>query len=265
MASRTKQKEEARARRIAQEQALAERERRRRRLQMIGGVVLGAIAVVVVAVAISSGSSSGGGTGLQTGASSGQTVASVQQTLAGIPQSGNVLGNPKAPVTAYYYGDLECPICRDFTLSGGWPQLVANEVRAGKVKVVYRGFKTATPDPQTFLTQQVAALAAGKQNLFWHYMELFYHEQGQEGTGYVTESYLTGLAQQVPGLNVSEWQTARKDPTLAAQVQSDEAAALSAGVRGTPTLVFQGPKGTASPPSGVPSYSDLQQAISQVS
>jgi len=80
-----------------------------------------------------------------------------------------------------YYGDLECPICRDFTLSGGFPQLVANDIRAGKVKVVYKAFETATPSPQTFQTQQVAALAAGKQNHFWDYAELFYREQGAEG------------------------------------------------------------------------------------
>jgi protein-disulfide isomerase len=263
MASRTKQKEEARARRLAEERARAERQRRDRRLKMIGGIVLGAIAVVAVAIAVSSGGSSGGG--LQSGSGASKTVASVQQLLNGIPQSGATLGNPKAPVTMTYYGDLECPICRDFMLTGGWPQLVANQVRQGKVKVVYRAFLTATPDAQTFQTQQVAALAAGQQNRFWDYVELFYHEQGAERTGYVTESYLTGLAKQVPGLNVSQWQSARNNSALLAQVQSDMTSGTSAGVQGTPTLIFQGPKGTASPSTGVPSYSDLQQAITKVS
>ena len=39
----------------------------------------------------------------------------------------------------------------------------------------------------------------------WNFIELFYHEQGEEDTGYVTESYLQGLAAQVPGLNLSQW------------------------------------------------------------
>jgi protein-disulfide isomerase len=265
MASRTKQKEEARARRVAEESARAEAAQRARRMRMIGGVVLAAIAVVAVAVAVSTGGGSGGGKGLQNGTGASKTVSSVQQLLAGIPQSGATLGNPKAPITMTYYGDLECPICRDFTLAGGWPQLVANDVKTGKVKVVYRSFQTATRDPQTFQTQQVAALAAGKQNLYWYYMELFYNEQGQEGTGYVTESYLTSLARQVPGLNLTMWQTERKDASLASQVQSDIKSGLARGVQGTPTLLFQGPKGEASPSAGVPSYSDLQQAIKQVS
>lgn len=264
MASRTKQKEEARARRLAEEQARAERDRRNRRVRMIGGVVLAAIAIVAVAIAVSS----GGGkksSGLQTGTSASQTANQVQQMFAGIPQSGATLGDPSAPVTMTYYGDLECPVCQAFTLSGGFPQLVANEVRQGKVKVVYKAFETATPDPTTFQTQQVAALAAGKQNRFWDFAELFYRQQGQEDTGYVTESYLDGLARQIPGLNFNTWKTDRSDPSLAGQVQSDGAAGKAAGVSGTPTLIFTGPKGSASPNSGVPSYSDLQNAIKQVS
>jgi protein-disulfide isomerase len=133
------------------------------------------------------------------------------------------------------------------------------------VKVVYKAFQTATPSPQTFQTQQVAALAAGKQNHFWDYTELFYREQGAEGTGYVTESYLDGLAAQVPGMNVSSWRTARNDAALTSQVSSDALAGKTAGVQGTPTLIFQGPKGQAAAPTGVPSYSDLQQAIKTVS
>jgi hypothetical protein len=58
MASRIKQKEEARARRLADEQARSEQVRRNRRLQMLGGVVVVAVAVVAVAIAVSSGGGS---------------------------------------------------------------------------------------------------------------------------------------------------------------------------------------------------------------
>jgi hypothetical protein len=59
MASRKEQKEQARARRLAEEQARAERARKERRIRMIGGVLLGAAAVVAVVVAIGAGGSSG--------------------------------------------------------------------------------------------------------------------------------------------------------------------------------------------------------------
>jgi protein-disulfide isomerase len=279
MASRKEQKEQARARRLAEEQAAAERSRRNRRMQMLGGVLVGAAIVIGVAIAISSGNSTANTTSHPTTAAQRQIDRQVATLLHGIPQSGAVLGNPKAPVTMTYYGDLECPICRDFTLAGGFSQLVAHEVRQGKVKVIYRGSCTATgcaagaDRQQVFNNQQVAALAAGEQQRFWNFAELFYHEQGteyaQSGTNYVTESYLDGLARQVPGLDINKWQTDRGSSALLAQVQADNASGLVNAPNGTPTLIMKGPKGSATLQTtadpGVVSYGALQQAISQVS
>jgi protein-disulfide isomerase len=265
MASRTKQKEEARARRLAEEHARSERARRERRLRMIGGVIISAIVVVGVFIVIStSGGGASGTSGLKTGAKATQATAAVDQLLNGIPQSGARLGNSSAPITLTYYGDLECPVCQAFTLNGGFPQLVSNDVKSGKVQVVYKAFQTATQDPNVFKTQQVAALAAGQQQRFWNYTELFYRQQGAEGSGYVTDGYLNGLARQVTGLSLAKWQSARNNAALGTQIQSEEQTAGTAGVSATPTLVFQGPKGTAQPSSSVPSYAELEAAIKKV-
>jgi protein-disulfide isomerase len=268
MASRKEQKEQARARRLAEEQALAERNQRTHRLRMLGGVLLGAAIVLAVAIAISSGSSSPSTTSHPTTPQQQQIDRQVNGLLAGIPQNGVVLGRASAPVTMTYYGDLGCPICRDFTLGGGFPQLVSHDVRDGKVKVVYRSFCTATcngPGQQVFNNQQVAAYAAGKQKRFWNYTELFYHEQGPEGSYYANENYLKGLANQIPGLSIAKWQADRGNPALLGQVQADGTAATAAGVTGTPTLIMRGPKGAAAVPQGVPNYSELEQTINSVS
>jgi protein-disulfide isomerase len=261
MASRKAQREEARARRLAEEKARLERERRQRRLRMIGGVVIAAVAVVVVAIAISSGG--GNKSGLAKGTTATKTVAQVQALLSGIPQNGARLGDPKAPVTLTYYGDLQCPVCQAFTLNA-FRELVSKDVRDGKVQVVYKALQTATRDQQTFQLQQVAALAAGEQQRFWNYAELFYHEQGQEGSGYVNENYLTSLAQQVPGLNMNSWRNDRNSSALSSQVASDAQQASAIGANATPTLVFKGPKGQAQPIAGDVSYGSLQKTIQSV-
>jgi protein-disulfide isomerase len=262
MASRKAQREEARARRLAEEQARQEKARRTRRLRMIGGIVVAAVAVAVVAIAISSGGGHKGG--LAKGTEATKTVSQVQTLLNGIPQNGARLGDPKAPVTLTYYGDLECPVCQAFTLNG-FKQLVSKDVRDGKVQVVYKALQTATRDQQTFNLQQVAALAAGEQNRFWNYAELFYHEQGAEDSGYVNESYLDSLAQQVPGLNVNTWRDARNSSSLSSQISADANQASAVGANATPTLVFKGPKGQAQPISGDIPYGSLQQTINSVS
>jgi protein-disulfide isomerase len=140
-------------------------------------------------------------------------------------------------VTLQYFGDLECPICKAFTL-GALPSVIQQWVRTGKVKIQYRSMQTATREPETFKNQQVAALAAGKQNKMWHFLELFYHQQGEEGSGYVTESYLQNLAAQVPGLNLTKWASDRNNPELANTVATDQQAANNEGFTGTPSFLI---------------------------
>jgi protein-disulfide isomerase len=167
-----------------------------------------------------------------------QTVdAEVASVLAGIPQRGTTLGYASAPTTLMYFADLQCPYCRRFTL-GVLPSLIQTFVRTGKVKIQYRSFETATHDPGTFAVQQSAALAAGKQNKLWDFIDLFYHEQGTEDSGYVTESYLQHLAQQIKGLNLIEWTAARSDPELTEVLERDARAAGKAGINSTPTFLI---------------------------
>jgi protein-disulfide isomerase len=161
----------------------------------------------------------------------------VPSLLAGIPQRGSSLGNPKAPVTLQYFGDLECPFCKQFTF-GALPSLIQRYVRGGKLKIEYRSLETATRDPETFKTQQVAALAAGKQNHMWEYIELFYRKEGRENSDYVTERYLQGLAQQVTGLNLIAWTAARNGAHLANTLTSDARAASNAGLTSTPSFLI---------------------------
>lgn len=232
---------------------------------MLGGVVLLAVALVAVAIAISS---SGGTKAVKPGSSAARQAAmAVDSLLAGIPQSGVTLGYPHAKVTVTEFGDLECPICQEFAL-GAEQQIITNDVKTGKVKLVYRSLETATqssPIPNVFQTQQVAAYAAGMQGKAWNYILLFYHEQGQEGTGYVTESYLDGLARQIPGLNYSKWLADRRDPVLLGQLQADAQAARAKNFNSTPTIVVSGPKGTQYFDQSLESYATYQSAINQVS
>ena len=138
-------------------------------------------------------------------------------------------------MTLKYFGDLECPICKEFTLNV-LPTLIPKYVRTGKLKIEYHSLETATREPEVFKTQQVAAYAAGKQNLGWYFIETFYHEQGEEDSGYVNEKYLQGIASQVPGLNLADWTAARSEPTYANEVTADAQAANQAGFTGTPSF-----------------------------
>ena len=234
--TRKQRRDHARAQRKAMEEAEAASAVRRRRLTQLG-IVVAVVVVAVVGVLIATGGSSTAKKVAPHSQAANETVSAVNTLIGGIPQSANVIGSPTAPVTLKYFGDLECPICKQFTL-GALPAIIQKWVRSGKLKIEYNSLETATREPEVFKTQQVAALAAGKQNKAWNFIETFYHEQGEEDSGYVTESYLQGIASQVPGLNLSQWSSDRNNSELANQVAADAQAANNAGFTGTPSFLI---------------------------
>ena len=69
---------------------------------------LGIVAAIVIVSLIAACSSSKGGASKPKITRATGAGAEVALLLAGIPQRGNTLGDPKALVTLEYFGDLEC-------------------------------------------------------------------------------------------------------------------------------------------------------------
>ncbi|MHB8531434.1 MAG: DsbA family protein [Solirubrobacteraceae bacterium] len=233
--TRRERREQARASRKAAEEAAASSAARRRRMTQLGG----AVAAVVVAIVVILIATSGGGksTPAPKAGANPALVTQVQNEIGGIPQSGNVLGSPAAPVTLVYYGDLQCPFCAEFT-NKALPGVIEKWVKPGKLKIEYRNLETATHEPETFRTQQSAALAAGAQDKLWYYIELFYKQQKEEGSGYVNEAFLQGIAQQVPGLSLPKWMSARSSSAYQTQLEKDAESASNNGFNGTPSFLL---------------------------
>jgi protein-disulfide isomerase len=234
--TRAERRQQARAARVALERARVERDLRRRRIRWLGAIV----AVVVsaaVAVLIATGQSTTPAKVAPQSAQARAVDATVTALLAGVPQRGNVLGRPTAPVTLQYFGDLECPVCRSFTTQA-LPSLIHRWVRGGDLKIEYRSLETATREPEVFASQQVAALAAGQQDRMWNFLETFYAEQGEEGSGYVTERFIQGIATQVPGLDLARWSAARADAGLGQTVALDAQVAANDQLGGTPAFLI---------------------------
>jgi protein-disulfide isomerase len=234
--TRKQRRAQSRTRRRELEAAQAAAALRHTRLSQLGGVT-GIVVVIIAVILVATGTGGGRKAVVAHSRAADAAVAAATSVLRGIPQRGNVLGDQNAPVTLQYYADLECPVCRQFSTGGALPAIIQRWVRPGRLKVEYLALETATREPEVFRDQQVAALAAGRQNRMWQYVELFYNEQGEEGSGFVTERYLGNLAEQVPGLNVRQWSAARTDPALADRLIIDAQAASSVGLNGTPSFL----------------------------
>lgn len=206
----------------------------RRLLVLVGiGAVILAGALIGVSMAGSSGSSSGGKVA---------GAAATQALLAGVPQHGNVLGSPKAPVTLVEFADPACPYCREFTL-GTLPALVDGYVRSGKVRIVFEGLRFVGPASDGALR---AAEAAGAQNKLWNVLDLMYRNQGDERTNWATDSLLRSIGGAVPGLGTALMMDERSSSAVDRAIQSSHTAALMADVTQTPSFQVGSTGGTLS-------------------
>jgi Thioredoxin len=164
--------------------------------------------------------------------------------LADIHQQGTELGDPHAPVTLQFFGDLQCEESRQAML-GPLPDLIRRFVRPGELRIVYRSTETDTKGAggrPEFEDQQGAALAAGRQDRLWNFIDVFYREQGPEYTGYVSERFLHLIAVQA-GLEMTRWQQAREPSwRWESDLEADESLAKTTHVDSTPSFLV-GPTG----------------------
>jgi protein-disulfide isomerase len=234
--TRKQRREQARSNRAAIEKAAAERAAQRRRLRLSGIALAVCVVGILIVVIASAGAGSVKKVAPQSREARGVT-GEVTALLTGIPQNGNALGRRTAPVTLQYFGDLQCPVCGAFTTSA-LPSIIRTWVRAGDLRIEYHSLETATREPEEFQRQQLAALAAGEQDRLWNFVETFYHEQQEEGSGYVTESFIRGIAEQVPGLKLAGWAAQRSSTRLANELSSDAQTANADSLNGTPAFLI---------------------------
>lgn len=171
-----------------------------------------------------------------------QVEAEVSALLDGIPQRGSVLGSPRAPLTVRVYGDLECPTVKLF-VENYLPSIIDGWVRTGAVRLDYRSLKTDTSDEEVFFKQEIAALAAGRQNRMWNFALTFAREQGEPRTDYVTGAFIQGIASQVPELDTARWQSDRADARLSKRVALGVYEGHRSDIRYTPSLLISFTKG----------------------
>jgi protein-disulfide isomerase len=227
-------------------------ERRQRLIKLASAATFLAVVAVAVLIVVSQGGSGGGD------ASNVQGTADVERLLDGIPQQGLVLGRTGAKVELREFGDLQCPVCKGFS-EEVLPQVVENQVRDGEAKLDFRNFTIIGPESTP---AGAAAIAAGKQGRGWYYVELFYRNQGEEDSGYVTDEFLSAIARAAGVPDMAKWNEDRKSEAVLREVEETTAEAQRLGFEGTPSFAVRGPSTNGLEALGTPSSAgDLESAI----
>ncbi|HEY5816474.1 MAG TPA: thioredoxin domain-containing protein [Solirubrobacterales bacterium] len=226
-------------------------ERRRRLLQLVSAAAFLAVAVVLVLIVVNSSETDGGDTELE-------GVATAKRELRGIPQDGLALGEPVAEVTLYEYGDLQCPVCKGFA-EDVVPDVIEAKVRSGEARIEFRNFTIINEES---VPAAAAAIAAGEQTRGWDFLDVFYANQGQEATGYVTDEFLAAIARAVGVPDIARWDEERESPVVLRRVQHESEEAQRLGLTGTPSFAVTGPSIEGKEVLGTPGSAEaLEEAI----
>jgi protein-disulfide isomerase len=152
------------------------------------------------------------------------------QIFAGIPQHGNVLGSPSAPVTLVELSDLRCVHCRHFA-EISLPVLVDRYVRTGKVRIVFENLPILG---QSSVQAARMAAAVGLQGHEFEFVEVFFHE----GYGPVNDDLLRRIASEVPGVDASAALSARSSTQVDAALAEAKGVAERHAIYGTPSFLL---------------------------
>jgi protein-disulfide isomerase len=166
-------------------------------------------------------------------------ASDVDALYKGIPQQGLTLGWPSAPVTLIQYIDLQCPFCQQFETQV-MPAILQRYVRTKKVKIETRVLDFLGSDSSR---GRDAMVAAAQQNKAYNFAELLYYNQGQENTGWLSDSMVAQAAASIPPLKVHELLAARSTAAVTKQGPAFDKQAAADKVGGTPTL-YVGKSGT---------------------
>jgi protein-disulfide isomerase len=256
--SNQRDREKRREERIAAESQAQSGDRRTRLLQLAaGGVFLAIIVVVVVIIVAGSGSSDSGGDPSKVA-----HTAEVEKMLSGIPDNANALGKASAPTTLIMYGDLQCPICKEY-IEEVLPPIIAKNVKGGETRMLYRDFIIIGPES---IPAGEAALAAGAQGKGWTFIQLFYRNQGEENSGYVTESFIESIGKAAGIPDIAKWNKERKSGKYKKTVESTTSQADKLGFTGTPSFAVEGPHSNGLELLGTPGSTEaIEEAIKQAS
>ncbi len=177
-----------------------------------------------------------GGGGDKSGLAVGKPLAgaaSVEALFRGIPQQGAMLGRPDAPARMVEFVDLQCPFCAQYT-KDVLPQLVRRYVRTGQLRMELLPLAFIGEDSNEGAS---AAAAAADQNRMWQFVDLFFLNQGDENSGYVTPTFVQRVAKGA-GLNAGPVVRASTDQPPSPLLQRAEADAARYGVNSTPSFLF---------------------------
>lgn len=200
---------------------------RRRRLWQLAAVAVLAVGAAALLILISQRSAD------RDQAPPEAAATSATDSLEGVAQRGTMLGDPRAALVLTEFVDLQCPFCRDAALEV-LPEIVDRYVKTGHLRLELRTLRFIGEDS---VRGAKAAQAAATRDRMWDFVDAWFQNQGQEGSGYGTDEFIAQVAR-TAGVPPALVLDGIKAPALEVPILTAEREAAAAGVESTPTFLL---------------------------
>lgn len=193
--------------------------------------------LVLIAIGVVAGVLLTGGSSDKSSLPAGQRVPGADEAEApfrDIPQRGDALGEPSAPVSMVEYIDPQCPYCIQWE-TNGLPEVVSRYIRTGKVRLQVRPIATIGPDSQR---GRLALIAAGRQDKQYDLLHLFSRNAKQENTGWLNAAFVRRAAGSIAGLDLSRFEDDLGAVDVTDQASRYDQEAVTDHVQFTPTILI---------------------------
>ena len=148
------------------------------------------------------------------------------------------IGSPDAPVVMAYWFDYQCPYCQRVE-EDVMPQLIADYVKPGKLRILLKDFAFLGPDSQTagLAARAVWELSPDK---FYEWHKAMFDKQDGENSGWGSKADILALAKTIAGIDAAKVEelmtTHAADYEKAIQADGTEGAGM--GISGTPGAII---------------------------
>jgi protein-disulfide isomerase len=201
------------------------------------------IAIVLAGIIIAGAVYFNDGKKTETATNNSNTFGKVVVDIKNVKVEGDpFIGDPKAPIAIAYWFDYQCPACKFSELNLMTP-LVADYVKTGKVKVIFKDFAfLGLPQITDSNTLAITARAIWEKypNLYYEWHKMIFNNQGQENTGWATKAVIANLTKQIPGIDMAVIDKLIADNSAKYQKAMDgnKAEGVKFGVNATPSFII---------------------------
>lgn len=148
------------------------------------------------------------------------------------------IGDANAPTTMALFYDYQCPFCKQFE-QAVTPQILANYVKTGKTKIVFKDFQFLGNDSIDAAVFG-RALWESQPDKFYDWYVAMFNAQDEEGDkGFGKMSTIDTLAKTIPGLDVAKVDALIKSKRAQyeQEAMASRAEGAAMGINGTPSII----------------------------